>query len=63
MADPERFDAERADLQIVARVERQQRVVVEPVLLDLDPEQPLASVDAYTGTPGKYGRMNGSPPT
>ena len=39
VADPERDHVERPDLDLVARVEREQRVVVELVLLDLVAEQ------------------------
>ncbi len=39
MADAEWNDAERPDLDLVARIERKQRVVVELVLLDLVAEQ------------------------
>ena len=39
VADPERDDAERPDLELVARLEREHRVVVELVLLDLVAEQ------------------------
>ena len=39
VADPERHDVERADVELVARIERDQRVVVELVLLDLVAEQ------------------------
>ena len=39
VADPERDDRERADRQLVARLEREQRVVVELVLLDLVAQQ------------------------
>ena len=31
--------------------------------LTLIPRRPRASVEAYTGTPGKFGRMYGRPPT
>ena len=39
VADPERDDAERPDLELVAGLEREDRVVVELVLLDLVAEQ------------------------
>ena len=39
VADPERDDPERPDLELVARLERDHRVVVELVLLDLVAEQ------------------------
>ena len=39
VADPERDDVERADVDLVARVEGEDRVVVELVLLDLVAEQ------------------------
>ena len=39
MADPERHDVERADVDLVAGLEREDRVVVELVLLDLVAEQ------------------------
>ena len=39
VADPERDDAERPDLELVAGLEREERVVVELVLLDLVAEQ------------------------
>ena len=39
MADPERDDVERPDVDLVARVEREDRVVVELVLLDLVAEE------------------------
>ena len=40
VADPERDDAERPDLELVARLEGEERVVVELVLLDLVAEEP-----------------------
>ena len=39
VADPERLHAERPDLEVVARIQGQERVVVELVLLDLDAQQ------------------------
>ena len=39
VADPERDDVERPDVELVAGVEREHRVVVELVLLDLVAEQ------------------------
>ena len=39
VADPERHDVEGADVDLVARLERDQRVVVELVLLDLVAEE------------------------
>ena len=50
MADPEGHDLERADVDLVARLERDQRVVVELVLLDLVAEQAARQgrgVDGY----------------
>ena len=46
VADPERDDGERADRELVARLEREQRVVVELVLLDLVAEQAAGERDA-----------------
>ena len=40
VADPERDDVEGPDVDLVARLEREERVVVELVLLDLVAEQP-----------------------
>ena len=60
VADAERDDAERADVDLVARVEREDRVVVELVLLDLVAEEAAgqrAGVDRHARELGQHVRQ------
>ena len=60
VADPERDDVERADVELVARVEREERVVVELVLLDLVAEQAAGQrggVDRHARELGEHVRQ------
>ena len=60
VADPERDDRERADHDLVARLEGQHRVVVELVLLDLVAEQAAgqgAGVDRHARELGQHVRQ------
>ena len=60
MADAERHDVERPDVDLVARVERKHRIVVELVLLDLVAEQPAgqrAGVDRHARELGQHVRQ------
>ena len=60
VADPERDDRERADLELIARVEREDRVVVELVLLDLVAEEPARQrrgVDRHARELGEHVRQ------
>ena len=64
VADPERHDVERADVDLVARLHRDERVVVELVLLDLVAEQAARQgARRRPGTPGNSGSTYGSAPT
>ena len=60
VTDPEGHDLERADVDLVARLERDQRIVVELVLLDLVAEQAAGQrrgVDRHAGELGQHVRQ------
>ena len=56
VADPERDDRERPDRDLIARLERQERIVVELVLLDLVAEQAAGERRGVDGHAGELGQ-------